>query len=158
MTGFINIDKEVGASSAREVAVIKRLTGQPCGHMGTLDPMAGGVLPIGIGNACRLFDFFLTKRKTYLATFKFGVDYDTLDTTGKLLSDSDAVPSDTPAKVELVYRTGEREGYFLPYYRFYLELPSMEEEDGLKTYGAFYVPAVRPEYLEGVPVWDGSFN
>ena len=71
---------------------------------------------------------------------------------------SDAIPSDTPAKVELVYRTGEREGYFLPYYRFYLELPSMEEEDGLKTYGAFYVPAVRPEYLEGVPVWDGSFN
>ena len=44
------------------------------------------------------------------------------------------------------------------YNRFYLELPSMEEEDGLKTYGAFYVPAVRPEYLEGVPVWDGSFN
>ena len=61
MTGFINIDKEVGASSAREVAVIKRLTGQSCGHMGTLDPMAGGVLPIGIGNACRLFDFFSYK-------------------------------------------------------------------------------------------------
>lgn len=70
---------------------------------------------------------------------------------------SDAIPSDEPAKVELVYRTGDREAYFLPYYRFYLELPSMEEEDGLKTYGAFYVPAVRPEYLEDVPLWDGSF-
>lgn len=70
---------------------------------------------------------------------------------------SDAVPSNEPAKVELIYRTGEREAYFLPYYRFYLELPSMEEGDGLKTYGAFYVPAVRPEYLEDVPLWDGSF-
>lgn len=107
MTGFINIDKEVGASSAREVAVIKRLTGQPCGHMGTLDPMAGGVLPIGIGNACRLFDFFLTKRKTYLATFKFGVDYDTLDTTGKLLSDGDAVPSEESILKALPLLIGE---------------------------------------------------
>ena len=71
---------------------------------------------------------------------------------------SDVVPSDEPSKVELVYRTGEREGYFLPYYRFYVELPSMEGGDGLKTYGAFYVPAIEPEYLEDVPVWDGSFN
>lgn len=71
---------------------------------------------------------------------------------------SDVIPSDEPSKVELVYRTGEREGYFLPYYRFYVELPSMEGGDGLKTYGAFYVPAIEPEYLEDVPVWDGSFN
>ncbi|MDE6075688.1 MAG: tRNA pseudouridine(55) synthase TruB, partial [Clostridia bacterium] len=56
MTGFINVSKAVGASSAREVAVIKRLTHVPCGHMGTLDPMADGVLPVAVGNAARLFD------------------------------------------------------------------------------------------------------
>ena len=94
MTGFINIDKIPSVSSAREVAVIKKLSGMPCGHMGTLDPMASGVLPIGIGNACRLFDFFLTKRKTYLATFKFGIDCDTLDTTGKILSEGGRVPEE----------------------------------------------------------------
>ena len=58
MTGFIIIDKAEGVSSAKEVALIKRLTGTPCGHMGTLDPMASGVLPIGIGNATRLLITF----------------------------------------------------------------------------------------------------
>ncbi len=93
MTGFINFDKAMGDSSAKAVAIIKKLSGMPCGHMGTLDPMATGVLPIAVGNATRLFDYFLTKRKIYVATFAFGEDYDTLDTTGKLVSDGGRVPS-----------------------------------------------------------------
>lgn len=73
-----------------------------------------------------------------------------------------AVPYKIPgenfiAKVELVYRTGAREEYFMPYYCFYVELPE-EERDGLKTYGAYYVPAVEKEYLTNMPLWDGSFN
>ncbi len=60
-------------------------------------------------------------------------------------------------KVELVYRTGEQEQYYMPYYRFYAEIPELEE-DGMKTYGAYYVPAVRSEYLSNMPIWDGSFN
>lgn len=93
MNGFINVDKAQGVSSAREVSVIKRLSGTPCGHMGTLDPMASGVLPVAIGNAARLFDYFLSKRKKYRATFRFGVDYDTLDTTGTLLKEGARIPS-----------------------------------------------------------------
>ena len=58
MTGFIIVDKTAGTSSAHEVNKIKRLTNTPCGHMGTLDPMASGVLPVAIGNAARLFDYF----------------------------------------------------------------------------------------------------
>ena len=61
------------------------------------------------------------------------------------------------AKTELVYRTGAREEYFMPYYCFYVELPE-EERNGLKTYGAYYVPAVEKEYLTNMPLWDGSFN
>ena len=72
MTGFICVDKAEGVSSAAEVNVIKKLTKTPCGHMGTLDPMASGVLPVAIGNAARLFDYFLEKRKTYVAVFRFG--------------------------------------------------------------------------------------
>lgn len=60
-------------------------------------------------------------------------------------------------KTELVYRTGAREEYFMPYYCFYVELQE-EECDGLKTYGAYYVPAVEKEYLTNMPLWDGSFN
>ncbi len=61
------------------------------------------------------------------------------------------------AKTELIYRTGTNEKYFMPYYRFYVELPE-EERDGLKTYGAYYVPAVEKKYLSNMPLWDGSFN
>ncbi len=93
MTGFINLNKSEGASSAKEVSVIKRLTGIPCGHMGTLDPMASGVLPVAIGNAARLFDYFLQKSKTYIATFRFGEEYDTLDTTGELIKSGGRIPS-----------------------------------------------------------------
>lgn len=86
MTGFINVNKAEGVSSAREVAIIKRLTQAPCGHMGTLDPMASGVLPVAIGKASRLFDYFLNKIKIYTAVFRFGMDSDTLDTTGEVKS------------------------------------------------------------------------
>ena len=61
-------------------------------------------------------------------------------------------------KVELVYRAGERERYYMPYYRFYVELPEAAMDDGLKAYGAYYVPAVESAYLSDMPVWDGSFN
>lgn len=92
MTGFINVDKAADVSSAAEVAKIKRLTKTPCGHMGTLDPMATGVLPVAIGNAARLFDYLLDKRKTYVATFRFGVESDTLDSTGQVRENAGLVP------------------------------------------------------------------
>ena len=100
MNGIINVNKLQGVSSAREVAIIKRITGCSCGHMGTLDPMASGVLPIAVGNATRLFDYLLTKTKTYKATFRFGEDYDTLDTTGTLVKSGERVP--TPEEIENV--------------------------------------------------------
>lgn len=61
-------------------------------------------------------------------------------------------------KVELVYRTGKYEKCYMPYYRFYVELPEKEQENGLKTYGAYYVPAVESSYISNMPKWDGSFN
>lgn len=62
------------------------------------------------------------------------------------------------ADVELVYRSSAYDEYFMPYYRFYVELPQLEREDALKTYAAYYVPAVAGEYISDMPVWDGSFN
>lgn len=83
--GFLNVDKPSGLVSSTVVNKIKWLTGTPCGHMGTLDPLASGVLPVGIGNAARLFDYFLEKEKVYVAEFTFGVESDTLDSTGTLV-------------------------------------------------------------------------
>lgn len=74
------------------------------------------------------------------------------------------VPIDFPGKeyikkTELIYRNGHMEDIYMPYYRILVELPSMYQEDtGLNTYGAYYVPAVKEEYLTNIPVWDGAFN
>ncbi|MBR2442489.1 MAG: tRNA pseudouridine(55) synthase TruB [Clostridia bacterium] len=83
--GFFNVDKPSGLVSSAVVNKIKWLSGVPAGHMGTLDPLASGVLPVGVGNATRLFDYFLEKEKEYIAEFTFGVDSDTLDSTGTLV-------------------------------------------------------------------------
>ena len=92
--GFINVDKPSGIVSSTVVNKIKWLSGVPCGHMGTLDPLASGVLPVGVGNATRLFDYFLEKDKEYIADFTFGVDSDTLDSTGNLVQGGH-VPNET---------------------------------------------------------------
>ena len=62
------------------------------------------------------------------------------------------------AKCELIYRSGISENIWMPYYRFLVELPEMAQENGLKNFGAYYVPAVKLEYIEGLPLWNGSFN
>lgn len=61
-------------------------------------------------------------------------------------------------KVELVYRRSNTEKTFLPYYRFYIELPEMRRENGLTDYGAYYVPAIQEEYIRNIPLWEGSIN
>ena len=93
MNGFLNIYKPRGMSSAHCLNKIKKKIDYKCGHMGTLDPLACGILPVGIGQATRLFDHLLDKRKTYIAEFTFGYETDTLDLEGELLSKSDKIPT-----------------------------------------------------------------
>lgn len=77
-----------------------------------------------------------------------------------------SVPYDMPdeeyiAKVELMYRSSPYEEVFLPYYRFYVELPEdgfAGEELGLKTFGAYYVPAIESEYIGSAETYHGQFN
>lgn len=74
-----------------------------------------------------------------------------------------SVPCEVPGgeyirRVDLVYRNGDYEEYYMPYYRFYIELPGEKREHGLKSYGVYYVPAVEGRYLSDMPVWDGRFN
>ncbi len=77
-----------------------------------------------------------------------------------------SVPYELPgreyiAKVELMYRSSLSQQYFIPYYRFLVELPEMKQikmELGMNNYGAYYVPAVEGKYLTNMPTYDGSFN
>ncbi len=96
MTGLINLYKPSGMSSAQAVAAVKKiLEVKTVGHMGTLDPMAEGVLVIGVGKAARLFDYLVQKRKSYTAKFKFGYETDTLDALGKTVATTSDIPSDS---------------------------------------------------------------
>ena len=106
MTGFINIHKKTGVSSAFVVNKVKWLSGTPAGHMGTLDPLASGVLPVALGNACRLFDYFSDKKKTYLARFRFGVTTDTLDSEGEKIYQGE-VPTEREIQNALPALTGK---------------------------------------------------
>lgn len=71
------------------------------------------------------------------------------------------MPKDEIAKCELIYRTGNGEKTFMPYYRFYIELSgykSTNQAKGLKCFGAYYVPAVKGEYFADSVSWNGEFN
>lgn len=107
MTGFINIIKPSGMSSAYAVGAVKKKFNSPCGHMGTLDPMAEGVLPVGIGKASRLFQYLLDKEKTYIARFVFGYTTDTLDITGQITSKTINIPTLEQIKSVLSKFVGE---------------------------------------------------
>lgn len=111
MIGFFNINKPKGLSSAQVVAKIKHICpkGTKVGHMGTLDPMASGVLPIAVGRATRLFDLMQNKQKEYIATFKFGYATDTLDATGKILEKTNILPTAKDIKAVLPSFIGEIE-------------------------------------------------
>lgn len=91
MNGIIVIDKENGYTSFDVVAKMRRICGEKkIGHTGTLDPMATGVLPILIGNATKAQSLLPESDKEYEATFSFGITTDTLDITGKVLSQTES--------------------------------------------------------------------
>lgn len=104
--GFVNVDKPSGVSSGFVVNRVKRLCGMPCGHMGTLDPLASGVLPVAIGNAARLFDYMQRKKKQYIAVFRFGVRSDTLDCTGEVTCVNAHVPGEAELSEQAATMTG----------------------------------------------------
>lgn len=88
LNGFINLRKDPHISSNKALSILKKTLIQnnistKVGHFGTLDPDAEGVLPVALGRAARLFDYFLDKKKVYYAIFRFGIETDTLDASGK---------------------------------------------------------------------------
>lgn len=84
MFGVLNIYKPKGMTSHDVVAVLrKKLNIKQVGHTGTLDPFAEGVLPVCIGKATRLIEYF-DDDKEYLATVQFGCATDTYDIEGKI--------------------------------------------------------------------------
>lgn len=90
MTGIIALKKGENITSFFAVNKVRRIIGEKkCGHTGTLDPNATGVLPIAVGGATRFIELLPTHRKAYTATFKTGACTDTLDIWGQVTATFD---------------------------------------------------------------------
>ncbi len=86
MTGIILLDKPKDITSFGAVARVRRICGEKkCGHTGTLDPMATGILTIMLGGSTRFIELLPSHDKAYIADFRLGTVTDTLDITGKVL-------------------------------------------------------------------------
>ena len=108
MNGFVVLDKGEGLTSFQAASCVKRIYEQKkAGHTGTLDPMATGVLPVALGRATRFIDFLPDADKSYLARLRFGVTTDTLDITGKVLSQKNVNVSEEQVRAALPAFRGE---------------------------------------------------
>lgn len=87
MNGILVIDKPGGITSHDAVNRVRRiLNTKSVGHLGTLDPMATGVLPLLVGNLTRLAQFYTSSEKSYEGVIRFGFATDTYDSEGTATS------------------------------------------------------------------------
>ena len=88
MDGVLVIDKPVGMTSHDVVQRVRRWAGQRrVGHLGTLDPLATGVLPLALGEASKLSRLLTLGRKTYRGRIRLGIETDTYDREGRVVSE-----------------------------------------------------------------------
>jgi tRNA pseudouridine55 synthase len=86
--GVVVLDKPGGITSFQAVREAGRiLRERKCGHAGTLDPMATGVLPVCVGRATKIAGYLAEEEKTYEVEFRFGIETDTGDITGKAVGE-----------------------------------------------------------------------
>jgi tRNA pseudouridine55 synthase len=98
INGWLVLDKPYGMNSTKAVAIAKRLfRADKCGHAGTLDPLASGLLPIAFGEATKTVQYAQDGRKQYRFTAKWGEERSTDDMEGEIVQSSPA----TPSKVEI---------------------------------------------------------
>jgi len=110
LDGALVIDKPRGRTSHDVVEAVRRIVGfRQIGHLGTLDPLATGVLVLLLGRATRLAQFYAGRRKRYDSTFRFGFATDTYDADGVPLG-SDAAPQLDRVQIEEL--AAERIGRF----------------------------------------------
>jgi len=100
LDGALVIDKPRGKTSHDIVESVRRIAGfRQIGHLGTLDPLATGVLVLALGRATRLARFYAGRRKRYTCAVRFGFATDTYDADGEALS-ADTAPILDAAQIE----------------------------------------------------------
>jgi tRNA pseudouridine55 synthase len=105
MNGVLIIDKAAGLTSHDVVSRVRKLLDERAvGHLGTLDPMATGVLPLVVGRMTRLAQFYTTSEKSYEGEIRFGFATDTYDAEGEAVG----VIRETEVSLEQVRAAAER--------------------------------------------------
>ncbi|GAC1442570.1 MAG: tRNA pseudouridine(55) synthase TruB [Vulcanimicrobiaceae bacterium] len=105
MLGFVNLFKPAGPTSTQAGVRVRKIyaklagTKLPLGHLGTLDPMAAGVLPLALGKATRLLPLLVDRRKSYAFTLVLGRETTTGDATGETRRNT-RIPQDALEKLE----------------------------------------------------------
>ena len=108
VSGWIILDKPVGIGSTECVSKLKWLyQAAKCGHAGTLDPLASGMLPIALGEATKTVPYVMDGEKTYRFTVTFGAETNTDDLEGEITQTSDLRPSETAIRAVLPSYLGE---------------------------------------------------
>lgn len=99
INGWLNIDKPYGFSSAKVVAIVKKLLkAKKVGHGGTLDPLASGVLPICINKATKTTEKTMNFSKEYFFNITFGEERTTADAEGEVIKTSNIIPTENEIK------------------------------------------------------------
>ena len=108
ISGFLLVNKDSGITSSRVVQIIKkRFDLNRVGHLGTLDPMATGLLIIAINRATKFASLFLQSEKSYRAEITLGIQTNTDDAEGEVISIRDVKINNTQAKKTLLSFLGE---------------------------------------------------
>lgn len=108
MDGFLCINKPRGPSSFQIVKSVRKILGSKCGHAGTLDPAASGLLVVAAGKATRLLQYIPGEPKTYQFSIQFGSQTDTLDTEGQITKEGGIIPVQDKIEEILSRFTGEQ--------------------------------------------------
>ncbi|MFL2690428.1 MAG: tRNA pseudouridine(55) synthase TruB [SAR86 cluster bacterium] len=99
MNGFILVNKESGVTSNSIVQQIKKtIKAKKVGHLGTLDPLASGLLILAVNRATKFSSYFLESDKTYDVQFELGTSTDTEDSTGNIIYQSNRLPKKSEVK------------------------------------------------------------
>ncbi|MDC0536582.1 tRNA pseudouridine(55) synthase TruB [Gammaproteobacteria bacterium] len=108
MDGFLLLDKEKGISSNQLVQKVKKsLSLKKVGHLGTLDPMATGLMILAINRATKFSSYFLESDKSYDASIQLGISTDTDDVMGNIISSSDIIPNEKDINKSLASFIGQ---------------------------------------------------
>ena len=110
MDGFILINKEIGETSNNVVQKVKKeLKAKKVGHLGTLDPIAEGLLILAINKATKFSSYFLESDKSYEVKVELGKSTDTDDSSGKIIFESNIALSENIIRESLFSFIGESE-------------------------------------------------